>query len=255
MTSESYHYIRPDWPAPENIVSLCTLRSKGLSSPPFDSFNVALHVGDDGSDVEQNRQLILSEHPDIDEIVWLEQIHSNRVVNEPESGTQLHQADASITSKAGLACAVMTADCLPILLTDKQGQQIAAVHAGWRGMVAGVIENTVAQFTAPGNELLAWFGPAISARHFEVGSEVRDAFVASDQQLSEQITQAFVPSNKEGHFYADLYQLATLKLNSLGVSKLYGGECCTYADAERFYSYRRDGQTGRMVTLIYKKIG
>ncbi len=245
--------ITPDWPAPDNIVALTTTRSGGVSSAPFDSFNVAAHVADDLASVEANRQALLNHCQGLNQIQWLNQIHSATVVTAGE--TVCPDADASMTHQSGLACAVMTADCLPLIICDKRGEQIAAAHAGWRGLAGGVIDNTIAKFTGQKSDLMVWLGPAISQANFEVGDEVRQQFLkAFDDNDQDEVSQAFQASvNRAGHYFADLYQLARLRLKSLGVSNIYGGNLCSFADRQRFYSYRRDGQTGRMVTLIYKR--
>lgn len=211
---------------------------------------MGLHVGDDPSRVRQNRQRLLAHCPGLQRIQWLQQVHGVTVV--AADGAGCPQADASYTRKAGLACAVMTADCLPLLICDRAGTQVAAVHAGWRGLLDGVIERSVAAF-ADAAQLLVWLGPAISQRHFEVGAELRERFVAQAGVAAERVAEAFVPAVRAGHYYADLYQLARQRLDALGVQAVYGGEHCSYAESERFFSYRRDAQTGRMVSLIYRR--
>jgi YfiH family protein len=238
----------PDWPAPENVVALTTKRTGGVSSKPYQSFNLAHHVGDQPADVELNRQQLMTSCSELKRIQWLEQIHSDIAV---KAGQQtLPQADASFTDQQGLACAVMTADCLPLLVCDQQGNEVAAIHAGWRGLLNGIIEKTVQAMSSQPEQLMVWMGPAISAAHFEVGPELREQFV----NHSEAAEQAFLSSReRDGHYLANLYLLATLRLRALAVTQIYGGEHCTFADTERFYSYRRDGITGRMVSLIYRK--
>jgi len=241
-------WIVPDWPAPDNIAALTTTRIGGVSSAPFNSFNVAAHVDDDLQTVETNRQWLLDHCEGLEQIQWLNQIHSNRVANAGQECCP--DADACFTAQPAIACAVMTADCLPLIICDKQGEEIAAAHAGWRGLAGGVIDNTVAQFTAEKSDLLVWLGPAISQVNFEVGAEVRQQFL---EAFGVQAQQAFKANRyRDGHYFADLYQLARIRLKALGISHIYGGDFCSYDDSEQFYSYRRDGQTGRMVTLIYK---
>lgn len=272
-----------NWPAPDNIAAVSTTRytglanisgddevgadkqatsaiangSQGSSRGSFSDFNLATHVGDQASAVAANRDSLLQGCSDLQHIQWLEQVHGNQVV---VAGTGAPmQADASYSSRANLACAVLTADCLPLLICDRAGTQLAAVHAGWRGLAAGVIENTLAHFSCSAQELLVWLGPAISQRHFEVGSEVRQNFLAaSNAQQREAISQAFVAhSSRPGFYFADLYQLARLRLQRAGVEAVYGGEYCSYSDSDsgsaQFFSYRRDGQCGRMASLIYRR--
>ncbi len=236
-------WIEADWPVSKTVHAGTTTRHGGVSKPPYDAFNLALHVDDDPDDVIANRNrlsriLALPRQP-----VWLNQTHSTRVVN-LDNCTDRPDADASFTRKNGVVCAVLTADCLPILLSDNHGTQVAAIHAGWRGLLNGIIEQTVSVFH--GKHLLAWLGPGISQQAFEVGEEVRDAFM----QYSNQCKSAFI-AGRQGQWYADLYLLAELRLNACGVSDLTGGGFCTYAERERFYSYRRCSQTGRMATLIW----
>lgn len=240
------NWLTPDWPAPANVHAATTLRSGGASCGTYASLNPALHVGDDASLVLQNRQLIkesldLPGHP-----VWLDQIHSNRAV-QAKATELLQQADASYTAESGVVCAVLTADCLPLLVCAADGSQVAAIHAGWRGLLAGVIGNTLSAMQ--NSDLLVWLGPAIGPDCFEVGAEVRDAFL----QKSAAFTAAFKQQNN-GKWLADIYQLARIELAMLGLNiKVYGGGFCTVTEQERFYSYRRDKQTGRMATLIWRE--
>ena len=245
--------ITPDWPAPDNIVALTTTRIGGVSSAPFNRFNVASHVDDKAVSVEANRQTLLNHCEGLHKIQWLNQIHSAKVIM--AGAETCPDADASMTAEPALACAVMTADCLPLLVCDKYGYQVAAAHAGWRGLAGGVIDNTVAAFSAAGNELMVWLGPAISQANFEVGEEVLQQFLAAfETKDQDKVYRAFQPNRQhEGHYFADLYQLARIRLNALGIANIYGGNLCCFEDSQRFYSYRRDGQTGRMATLIYKR--
>ena len=246
-------FIKPNWPAPQGIHAFSTCRSGGGSAKPYDSLNLAFHVGDAERQIDKNRQLLIEQCQGLQKIQWLNQRHGIDVV---EVGAQaLPDADACITSRVGEACAVMTADCLPLLFCDRAGQQVAAAHAGWRGLLAGVLEQTVKQFSCQPEQLLVWFGPAISQACFEVGEDVRQAFMhaaAGSQLVATEL--AFKPSDQPQHYLADLYQLARLRLLQLGVSAIYGGDFCTYTDAQRFFSYRREGVTGRMATLIYKAL-
>ena len=237
------HCIVPDWPAPKNVQVLQTTRNGGVSISPYDSFNLGDHVGDAQVAVAQNRQLLASIMPS--EPVWLQQVHGNIVVDVGNAGC-LPQADAAISRHRGAVCTVMTADCLPVMLCDENGSVVGVAHAGWKGLVAGVIEATVLAMDIAPQKLLAWLGPAISQRAFEVGTEVRDVFVAHHAQASE----AFLPGIN-GKWMADIYLLAHQRLHALGVSRVYGGEFCTYNEPARFFSYRREGVTGRMGTFIW----
>lgn len=241
--SISQHCIIPDWPAPANVRALQTTRNGGGSVAPYTSFNLGSHVGDNPLAVSRNRMLLNSLCPS--EPVWLNQVHGIAVADVGHAGC-LPEADASVSAHPGAVCVVMTADCLPILLCDDRGTVVAAAHAGWRGLCDGVIEATVSAMKVPPSMLMAWLGPAIGTSKFEVGEEVRAAFVAKQQQAA----AAFTPG-ENGKWLADIYQLACLRLNALGVTRIYGGGLCTYSDAKRFYSYRRDGVTGRMGSFIW----
>lgn len=241
----SDRWLRPDWPAPANVHAVTTTRQGGCSVAPFDTMNPADHVGDSIAAVRQNRSLLRTQLALPAEPVWLQQVHGVAVVDAGRA-RGVPAADAAWTYRAGVVCAVLTADCLPVLLCDCAGQCVAAAHAGWRGLQAGVIEQTVAAMPVAAGELLAWLGPAIGPQAFEVGDEVRDAFIADDPAAA----SAFV-AQADGHWLADLYQLARQRLARIGVTAVYGGGLCSYSDATRFYSYRRDGRTGRMASLIW----
>lgn len=241
--------IRPEWPAPANIAALTTTRSGGISEAPFDSLNLGDHVGDDPVAVATNRQRLFDDCAGLSAIAWLEQVHGTDVVAANAQHTQ--RADALFTRDETVACAIMTADCLPVLFCDRMGTQVAAAHAGWRGLCAGVLEKTVAQFDDPA-QVLAWFGPAIGPANFEVGAEVREQFLQTTPALVAQIDRCFNRADKPQHYLADIYSLARLRLQAAGVTAIYGGGWCTVADRTRFYSYRRDGRCGRMATLIYR---
>ena len=221
-----------------------TTREGGVSSPPWDSFNLGDHVGDDAAHVAENRARLRVQLPA--EPAWLKQIHGATVV---DAGSDVLTADASITLQAGCVCAVLTADCLPVLFCDRAGRVVAAAHSGWRGLAQGVLEATVAAMQVPPGEVLAWMGAAIGPRAFEVGDDVRLAFVTQHPEAA----AAFVPdpSGVPGKWLADIYQLARIRLNRVGVHAIYGGGRCTFNEADRFYSYRRDGVTGRMASLIW----
>lgn len=246
--------ITPDWPAPANVHSYITTRVGGVSLPPYASNNMGLHVGDNPAHVAANRaqlstRLRLQQSPQ-----WLEQIHGVKVVHAKSDGV-VRTADGSYSNQAGQACLVMTADCLPILLCDKQGTQVAALHCGWRSLAKGICARALQKFSAKPGDLLAYLGPAISQPHFEVGVDVLEAFfkAARNQDHAEHVAKAFISAQRPLHFYADIYALARAELNALGIKAVYGGDYCTYADSQRFYSYRRDKTTGRMASLIWRE--
>ena len=237
------HCIIPDWPASKNVRALQTTRSGGFSVAPYHTCNLGDHVGDAPLVVAKNRMLLQPLLPS--EPVWLKQVHSTAVANAGLSAC-LPQADACITTHPGAVCVVMTADCLPVLLCNEQGSVVGAAHAGWRGLCDGVIEQTVRAMSVPPRSLMAWLGPAIGPQAFEVGEEVRTAFVAQQPEAA----AAFTPGDS-GKWFADIYQLARQRLHALGITRIYGGDLCTYTDPERFFSYRRDGATGRMGSFIW----
>ena len=238
------HCIVPDWPAPANVKALQTTRHGGISAVPYDTFNLGSHVGDNPQAVARNRQLLEPLVPS--EPVWLEQVHGTVVANADAASCRV-QADACIARHRGAVCVVMTADCLPVLICDEAGTVVAAVHAGWKGLVAGVIEATVKAMDVEPHQLMAWLGPAIGQEAFEVGAEVRAAFIAHQARAAE----AFVAQGGEGKYLADIYLLARQRLEALGIGKVSGGNYCTYHQKDRFFSYRRDGVTGRMGTFIW----
>lgn len=234
--------IWPDWPVPDHIKSLQTTRNSGVSQAPYDSLNLAQHVGDSAQHVARNRQLLSQVVPT--EPVWLAQVHGTRVIDAAAS-TCLEQADASFTTRKHVVCAVMTADCLPVLLCDQAGTVIASVHAGWRGLCDGVLEQSVKSMSVPANTIMAWLGPAIGPDVFEVGNEVRDAFLQWDSDAATAFTSY---GNK---WLADLHLLARQRLAALGIKAIYGEEQCTFSNSDRFFSYRRDGNSGRMASMIW----
>ena len=249
MTWNSQFCLVADWPVPGNVRTLMTTRQGGGSGGAYFSFNLGAHVGDDPLAVSANREGLANwlATESAGAPVWLNQVHGTRVINAASVvGAQPPDADASFSRLPGVVCAVMTADCLPVLFCDAGGMVVAAAHAGWRGLLAGVLEETVAAMGVPGEEILAYLGPAIGPQAFEVGDEVRSSFVAVDVKAA----QAFQPA-AEGKWLADLYLLARQRLARKGLTRVYGGTDCTFSDAERFYSYRRDGQTGRMASLIW----
>jgi YfiH family protein len=244
MRKQAIDWIRPDWPCPVGVRAVSTTRHGGTSLAPYASLNLGDHVGDDPGYVAKNRQLLEQRLLLPSEPVWLQQVHGRRVI---EAGVDTDKrADAAWTMQAGSVCAVMTADCLPVLFCDRQGTRVAAVHAGWRGLAAGVLEATVDRLAARAEDLMAWMGPAIGPRAFEVGDDVRQVFVDHDPNAA----AAFEPIG-EGHWLADIYRLARQRLGSCGITRVFGGGFCTWSDRERFFSYRRDKVTGRMASLIW----
>ena len=239
------HLIIPDWPAPARVRAVSTTRLGGISPPPYDSLNLADHVGDDPACVAQNRRWLAAVAGYPAEPAWLEQVHGIRAVA-AETVRAPVAADAAWTRKLGRPCVVMTADCLPVLLCDRAGTVVAAAHAGWRGLAGGVIAATVHRLGVPPTELLAWLGPAIGPTAFEVGEEVRVAFLALDFGS----VDCFRPS-PAGRWLADIHELARRQLRRLGVTAVYGGDGCTFREPARFFSYRRESRTGRMATLIW----
>ena len=245
MKRVAMSWLQPNWPAPATVHAASTLRTGGVSAPPFDSFNLALHVGDAADAVRENRTRLSQLLRLPAEPCWLEQVHGSHVV-EVATYVTPPAADACIARAANQVCAVMTADCLPVLFCSLDGDRVAAAHAGWRGLAAGILESTVSSLGLPGSQLLAWFGPAIGPQAFAVGDEVRIAFTARDAA-----TVTAFQRNTNGQWLADIYHLARLELARLGVHAVYGGDACTVSDEARFFSYRRDGQTGRMASLIW----
>jgi len=243
--------IRPDWPVPARVRAISTTRAGGVSRAPYAGLNLGTHVGDDADSVAANRadlcrQLGLTRKPG-----WLDQVHGAVVADFDSADPDRHRvpptADASITMQPGRVCVIMTADCLPILLTDREGRAVAAAHGGWRGLAGGIIETTVAAFGARGIEadaLIAWLGPAIGPAAYEVGPDVAG-------QLNTERDAAALTPGREGHWQLDLYRLARTRLAACGVEAVYGGGECTWSDSARFFSYRRDGVTGRQATLIW----
>jgi len=240
-----HDWIVPDWPAPPAVHAVSTTRSGGVSVAPYASMNPADHVGDAEVAVARNRELLVRELALPAAPRWLRQVHGTVTVDAARVGG-VPEADASWTNSAGVVCVVLTADCLPVLLCDQAGTCVAAIHAGWRGLAAGVIEQAVAGLPARPERLLAWLGPAIGPAAYVVGDEVHAAFTARDPAA----TVAFLPAT-DGGWHADLYRLARLRLHALGVSQVSGGGWCTASDAERFFSFRRDGACGRMATLVW----
>ena len=243
----AHGWIVPDWPAPRSVRALITTRAGGVSRGAYAGLNLSMRAGDDIEDVAHNRARLRQSLPA--EPLWLRQVHGTTVA-EADGMDGSPEADAAVARRPGTVCAVLTADCLPLLLCDEAGTVVAAAHAGWRGLSSGVIEQTLRVMDRPPAALLAYLGPAIGPAAYEVGAEVRAAFIAADRGGDPQAGAAFTPG-KPGKFYADLYALARQRLARSGVVRVYGGGYCTYTERERFFSYRRDGATGRMASLIW----
>jgi YfiH family protein len=241
--------IWPQWPAPQGVKALVTTRFGGVSHSPWDSFNLATHVGDNQKDVVRNRQIFQQWLGDDLKIQWLNQTHGTEVFE--ASGTnKILDADAVFSAETNQICAVLTADCLPVFFCDRLASRVAVSHAGWRGLGAGILENTLSEFSAPPEDILAWLGPAIGPKQFEVGGDVVDFYRQNYPRLHYQ--RIFLPlQHKPSKFLMDIYEAARQILGSQGLSHIYGGDFCTFSDAERFYSYRRDNICGRMASCIW----
>lgn len=244
--TNSIHFIQPNWPAPPNVKALQTTRTGGVSQGAYTSLNLGAHVNDAPIAVAKNRQLLSNYLPS--EPVWVNQVHGFEVIDAAASSC-LENADASFTTKPNVVCVTMTADCLPVLLCDKKGTVVAAVHAGWRGLCDAVIEAAVAKMQVPASEILVWLGPAIGPNAFEVGDDVRQQFIAKDSKAA----LAFRPHGDK--WLCNMYQIARQRLNAMGVTEIYGAsvneDFCTYSDEARFFSFRRDNVTGRMASMIW----
>ncbi|HEX8873508.1 MAG TPA: peptidoglycan editing factor PgeF [Nitrosospira sp.] len=240
-------WIVPDWPAPHNVRALFTTRNGGASGGPYASLNLGDHVGDDPLNVEKNRSLLRQILPA--EPAWLKQVHGPVPVNiDDDCRMGVCNGDAAFSHRPGNVCAVLVADCLPILVCDRVGTVAGVIHAGWRGLAGGVIERTLTEAGAGNMRMMAWLGPAIGPSHFEVGEEVHEAFIKHDAKAA----MAFVPHpHHDAKWFADLFMLARQRLTEAGVDEIYGGGQCTFSDPARFFSYRRDGTTGRMAALIW----
>jgi YfiH family protein len=239
-------FLYPDWPAPARVRAACTTRIGGVSRGAFATLNMGRSGGDEPAAVSENRGRVRQALGLPAEPCWIRQVHGVRVARMPQDAPD-PDADASYATAAGVVCAVQAADCMPVLFCDRQATVVAAAHAGWRGLAGGVLERTVAALPVPPGQLLAWLGPAIGPEAFEVGEEVRECFVAADGAAA----GAFRPGPAGGKHYADLFALARMRLAQAGVGQVYGGSLSTHADPARFYSYRRDGVTGRMAALIW----
>lgn len=240
-------FIYPDWPAPVHVKALTTTRNGGFSVGPYASFNLSNLVGDESGNVRRNRALLHDVLQLPSEPLWLTQKHSNRVIDAFDAAPG-EEADGCVTGTAGVVCAVLTADCLPIFICDRRSTRIGILHAGWRGLAAGIIEEGLRKLQLPTGNLLAWLGPAIGSSAYEVGDEVRQSFVSLDRELAE----AFTPvPGRQGHWLADLYDLGRRRLRAQGVHSIYGGLRCTHRERNLFFSHRRDGGCGRMASLIW----
>lgn len=241
------NWIPASWPAPDCVVAGTTLRHGGVSEGSFRSLNLGEFSGDDAKAVQENRTRFraICDLPSAPR--WLRQVHGTNVVIEPRAG-ETPEADAAITRRAGVVCVVLTADCLPVILASADGAELAVAHAGWRGLAGGVLEATVRQMSADPAELIAWLGPAISQPAFEVGPEVRQEFLAHDAAAA----RCFM-ANRRGRWQADLYALARMRLESLDIAQVSGGEYCTFGEPQRFFSYRRDGACGRMASFVFRR--
>ena len=254
-------FIKPDWPAPKNVRALISTRSGGVSRGPFASLNLGDHVGDDPECVAKNRAIFAGEAElEPTDILWLKQVHGVRVADLDQnsvSGESPLIADAATTTVSKKGCVVMTADCMPVLLCDRSGSRVAAVHAGWRGMEQGVIQQALQYFDAP-SEVIAYLGPTISKKHFEVGAEVKVAFESRYAEYASAFRLKSPKGGCEGEdgyvnkYLGDLYAVARMLLNKEGVTQVYGGDFCTFDESDRFHSFRRDGaRSGRLASLIY----
>ncbi len=240
------NFIRPLWPAPPAVQAASSLRTGGVSKAPFSSLNLGTHVEDDAGHVRENRARLSATLGLEAEPLWLDQVHGTTVIEAQHYQPRI-QADACVTTAAGQTCVVMTADCLPVLFCSQDGSTVAAAHAGWRGLAAGVLEAVVERMRISADDLLVWMGPAIGPAAFEVGDEVREAFCKRQPADC-----AAFARNPKGRWQANLYELARSRLNEMGVTAVYGGDFCTYAEPARFFSHRRDGRTGRMATMIWR---
>ncbi len=243
--ADPQEWLVPDWPAPPGVRALVSTRVGGASRGPYADCNLAAHVGDDPAAVAGNRARLDRRLDGAGPVLWLEQVHGTAVVGADDWAPGV-AADAAWCDRAGPVCAVLTADCLPVLFCARDGSRVAAAHAGWRGLAGGVLETTVAALGGAPAGLLAWLGPAIGASAYEVDATVRDAFVTDDPEAA----GAFVPT-RPGHWRADLYVLARRRLARVGVTAIHGGGLCSFSDAARFYSYRRERVTGRMASLVW----
>lgn len=241
-------FLAANWPLSERVIAGTTLRTGGSSADAYASLNLGAHVGDDPERVAANRARLQRSLELPGTPAWLRQVHGRRVVD--AEGSAGEEGDASVTARDGIVCAVLTADCLPVLFASEDAAAVGAAHAGWRGLAAGILESTVAALPCPASSVLAWMGPAISQSAFEVGAEVRERFVSLSARSAQHFTE-----NARGRFQCDLYGLARERLEGAGVGAVYGGDRCTYGERDAFFSYRRQGQCGRMASLIFRRPG
>ena len=237
--------IIPNWPAPNNIKAISTTRRGGYSQPPYNHLNLGSHVGDFPHLVSQNRESICQAADLPEPPRWLQQVHGTTIISSQNWQKNI-KADAVLSQHLDHVSAVMTADCLPILLCNQQGDTVAAIHVGWRGLAAGIIEKTLHHFSCDNSEVMAWLGPAIGPTQFEVGSDVYDIFVNNDPHAA----HAFKKTDRQ-HYLADIYHLARQRLQKSELHNIFGGDFCTASEKDRFFSYRRDGSTGRMASMIW----
>jgi YfiH family protein len=237
--------LRPDWPVTARVHAATTLRTGGVSTAPCDTLNLGIHVGDDHDAVAENRRRLRTELKLPSDPAWLEQVHGTEVAD-LDASTPAKRADAAVTRTPGKVCVIQVADCMPVLFATKDSSAIGAAHAGWRGLASGVLEATIAAMRTDPADTYAWLGPAISQKNFEVGDEVRAAFISHDPAAATAFTQ-----NARKRWQCDLYALARQRLAALGVRNISGGGWCTYEDRARFFSFRRDGRCGRMAALIW----
>jgi len=237
-------WITPGWNAPKQVKAIASTRIGGCSPAPYEGLNLGMHVGDDPVSVQRNRDLLQRQAQMPAAPVWLNQTHSTVVAVIDKPTSEVLDADGVITSAPNVVCSAMTADCLPVLITNTQGTQVAAVHAGWRGLAGGIVENALEKFSG---DVMLWLGPAIGPEAFEVGEDVLQAFLDHDSKAGE----AFVPGNQKGKWWANMATLTRLRMAKLGIDQVFDSGLCTYQDPKRFYSYRRDGVTGRQATFIW----
>ena len=238
------NWITPNWNAPKQVKALASTRIGGCSKSPYEGLNLGMHVGDDPILVQSNRDLLQQQTEMPTAPVWLNQTHSTVVLEVAQPTNDVLNADGVITSSPNVVCSAMTADCLPVLITNTQGTQVAAVHAGWRGLAGGIVENALTHFS---NDVMLWLGPAIGPQAFEVGEDVLQAFLDYDSKAA----TAFVPGKQQGKWWANMATLTRLRMAKLGIDQVFDSGLCTYQDPQRFYSYRRDGVTGRQATFIW----
>lgn len=252
---QSDAFLIPDWPAPANIRTMITTRFGGISKPPYDRFNLGGHVGDEEAAVQHNRKLLSDDIGGATQFQWIRQVHGNDVlVLDKALVDESTEADAIYTRADELACGVLTADCLSVFFCEAGGNEIAVAHAGWRGLAGGVLQNTLAKFRAESADIMVYLGPVIGPCHFEVGEEVRDAFLDLElDEIDNQQDILFQQEDETGKWMGDLYAIARIILASKGIKQVYGEPLCTYCEFDRFYSYRRDGETGRFASLIWKE--